>query len=514
MNLTMIINGIKGIEHGIIELPIENGVYAIVGNNGTGKSTIMSCLSQLIFNNGLTWSLKEKDYNRESYIEFIFNGKQNRWINKNNDWMISSEIIPKNRTKAAPGQHPSGIIHFNGTYEGSLFYGPRFNDSKKVDSLLSSGSIQDYDIVDADSFIIEHMGNILHNKPGYYTDIKKVKNRSVAEKLQLKNTPYFQKTAYSLISQYRMSSGECLLISLLHFIYNSIVRRSLSENEPILMLIDEIELALHPIAITNLFILLQDLVVEYENLTVLLTSHSPEVIRRINPKNMYKLERVNTLENSFNIVNPCYPSYAIRDVYTNDGPDFLLLVEDVLAKIIVKKAIDKLDLDTSRLISVVPVGGWQNVLKFQSELLTNNILGVGKKVFSILDGDVRGIIKNEYKSLKKLFLPINSVEKYLFNILIAMPNLTLKKQINDKFFQVQSLESLIDEYRKNEEQNKRLLPDKFREDNDGKRLYNLLLKNMQSHQITEESFITGLYEIIIKHSDFDAFYTNLKKELM
>jgi hypothetical protein len=252
------------------------------------------------------------------------------------------------------------------------------------------------------------------------------------------------------------------------------------------MLIDEIELALHPVAITNLFTLLQELVGQYENLTIFITSHSPEVIHRINPNNMYKLERVHNSDNSFYIVNPCYASYAIRDVYTNDGPDFLLLVEDTLAKIIVKKAIDELNLNVSRLISVVPVGGWQNVLKFQSELLNNNILGVGKKVFSILDGDVQNSITREYRTLKKLFLPINSVEKYLYKILIGAVNLPMKKQTNDKFFQVESLDSLIADYKNNEEQSRKLLLDKYREDNDGKKLYHHLLKNLRSTQITEE----------------------------
>jgi predicted ATPase len=357
LNLSLTIHKIKGIEHGIIELPIENGLYAIVGNNGTGKSTIISCLSQLIYNHGLKNTLKEKDHGEESYVEFVFNGKINRWVYRRYTWSLDT---PKK--DAEP-------IHLNGTYEGSLFYGARFNDSRKVDELLSSGAIKTSDIVDADSFIVEHMGRILHNKSDYYTDIKRLRNRDVAERLELRNTPYFQKTSYSLISQYRMSSGECLLISLLHFIFNSIIRRSLPDNEPILLLIDEIELALHPIAITNLFTLLQELVDQYENLTIFITSHSPEVIHRIDPNNMYKLERVHNSDNSFYIVNPCYASYAIRDVYTNDGPDFLLLVEDTLAKIIVKKAIDELNLNISRLISVVPVGGWQNVLKFQSELL-------------------------------------------------------------------------------------------------------------------------------------------------
>jgi hypothetical protein len=147
------------------------------------------------------------------------------------------------------------------------------------------------------------------------------------------------------------------------------------------------------------------------------------------------------------------------------------------------------------------------------QALNNNILGVGKKVFSILDGDVQNNDK-EYKNLKKLFLPINSVEKYLYKILTGVPNLQMKKQINDKFFQVESLDSLIAGYKNNEEQSKKLLLDKYREDNDGKRLYHHLLRNLRSHQITEETFIMGLYEIIIKNVNFDAFYNNLKKELV
>jgi hypothetical protein len=58
-----------------------------------------------------------------------------------------------------------------------------------------------------------------------------------------------------------------------------------------------------------------------------------------------------------------------------------------------------------------------------------------------------------------------------------------------------------------------MLRGRFKDDNDGKRFYNHILKNMRSHQITEESFIVSLYEIIIKIVDFTSFYTNLKKEL-
>ena len=125
-----------------------------------------------------------------------------------------------------------------------------------------------------------------------------------------------------LLSQYRMSSGECLLVSLLHFIYNALIRKSLPVNQPILMLIDEIELALHPVAVSRLIDLLNSIIKEHNNLTVVLTSHSPEVIRKISPNNLYMMEVDDN--NSVQFYSPCYPSYAIRDVYMHSGFDYFL----------------------------------------------------------------------------------------------------------------------------------------------------------------------------------------------
>src|SRR5690606_17582815 len=101
-----------------------------------------------------------------------------------------------------------------------------------------------------------------------------------------------------------MSSGECLLISLLHFVYNAIVRKSLPVKEKVLVLIDEIELALHPIAVTRLLDLLNELGRNHPNLVVLLTSHSPEVIRKIKPANLFK---VNNANGDLSIESNCYP---------------------------------------------------------------------------------------------------------------------------------------------------------------------------------------------------------------
>ena len=496
-NLVMNIHNIKGIVNGSIEMPIENGIYAIVGNNGCGKSTIISCMAQLLSKHNLGL-LKPEDYDSTSYVEFLYQGKKDKWFCENSFW--KSTIFPN-------------TLQFNGTYEGSLFYGMRFRDSKNVDELMEEGKIKDEYIVEADTYIKESLGQILHNNISYYHDIFKIRNKYIASDLKLQNTPYFYKTHNGFISQYRMSSGECLLISLLHFIYNSIIRRSLPADKPVLMLIDEIELALHPVAINNLLNLLQELVEEYNNLTVIITSHSPEVIRKIPPKNIYKLERINEADNNFNIVNPCYPSYAIRDVYTHDGFDYLLLVEDELAKMIVTHSIETLELNNSRLINVLPVGGWQNVLKLQYEIISNNVLGVGKQVFSILDGDVQSKVTKEFKSLRKMYLPISSVEKYLRQVLLLTPNMAIKKKINDIFFSLKSLDEILHHYKNSEEQLKKERGEAFKEDTDGKRLYTVLLKDLKRRKISEDHFIQGLCSIIQENIDLTEFNKKLKEQL-
>ena len=49
MKLKMSINKIKSIDFIEIELPIDKGLYAITGQNGSGKSTISSCASSVFF---------------------------------------------------------------------------------------------------------------------------------------------------------------------------------------------------------------------------------------------------------------------------------------------------------------------------------------------------------------------------------------------------------------------------------------------------------------------------------
>ena len=480
-NLKLEINQIKNITNGTLEFPIEQGIYCLAGSNGCGKSTVMSCLAQLVFSSSLN-ILNSEDFSNSSYVKFSYGAKQTTWSYNYSQNKWRSDVSVSKR------------LHFNGMYEGSLFYGTRFNDSLIVDELVKTGTISLNSIVEADEYIKQKLSFILHGDLSHYQALKRVRNKNIAKEAHLKNTPYFQVFNNNPVSQYRMSSGECLLISLLHFIYNALIRRSLPDSQPILMLIDEIELALHPVAISRLIDLLYEIIEEHDNLTVILTSHSPEVIHKINSNNLFVIE--STLSNNFDIINPCYPSYAIRDVYIHDGFDYVILVEDMLAKYIVDTIIKKAGLNSSKLINILPIGGWENVLKFQHEANITNTFGIGTKVFSILDGDIQNNVGKAYKAFSKLFLPIGSIEKYLLKVITDPSYKQIKKEINDHFFYIESLDSILADYYKNG-------------DNNGKHLYQKLRANLEKRRISEDAFIKDLCPIIMKHTNFTSFETSL-----
>ena len=485
MDLKVNIKNIKNIKKCELILPIEKGIYGLVGANGCGKSTVLSCVAQSVFSSSLN-NLSEFDYGEDSLVEFTYAGKRTQWKNSNNIW--ETECKKEER------------IHFNGMYEGSLFYGTRFDDSLVVDDLVKNATISLDDIVDADAYVKEQMSFILHGDLNHYGTLKRIRNKRIAQKANLKNTPYFQEIKGKLISQYKMSSGECLLVSLLHFIYNALIRRSLPVNEPVLMLIDEIELALHPVAVSRLIDLLNNIIKEHDNLTVVLTSHSPEVIRKISPNNLFMMEvdEKDTIE----FYSPCYPSYAIRDVYMHSGFDYVILVEDLLAKYVVEKVIQQRSLNSGKLINVLPVGGWENVLKFQMMAYSTNTFGLGTKLFSILDGDVKNNakIKKDYKKLQKMFLPINSIEKYLYNVCTDSTYKNINRKINDTFFNVESIDDILADYVQDN-------------DNNGKALYRKILGNLEKRNISEDAFIKELCNIIMNAINFEPFASELQTKI-
>lgn len=479
--LNIKIEGVKNIEKSEIILPFMNGIYTLVGANGCGKSTILQCISLLISPKVGLRNLTKHDLVGNAFVEFRIGQKQIRWNFNHHD---------------SSWRKRGDALKFNGLYEGSLFYGTRFEDSTKIEQLISESRISDAEITDADDDVKDKMSYILHGNYDHYRNLKRIKNKETAERIGVKNRPYFIETRGGLVSQYRMSSGECLLVSLLHFLYNSIVRRSLPVDQDVLVVIDELELALHPIAISRLIEYLSELVNSHSNLIIYLSSHSPEVIKSIPPRNMFKIENIS---GNISAQNNCYPSYLIRDLYSNVSPDFLLLVEDKLSQIFVENILKRENLRTSKLIHCVPVGGWQNVLSLHQELYTKKILGSSAYIISILDGDIEALTTKDQKKLPHLFLPIASIEKFMYDISIHNKYPKIKQKVNDNFFLVKSLDEIISDYNQDPERKQ-----------GNKSFYKYITSELKSIGTPEDSFVRDLCDIAIDELDCSQFISSLK----
>ncbi len=487
LDIDVKLNEIKNIKHFEYTFHFDKGIYALVGENAVGKSTIMAAIASTIYPKVIR-KYSKTELTPTSTIEITCNNNTDRWTASTNCQQLN------NATKAK--------VVFNGIYEGSIFTGTRFADMKNIDDILQHTPEFVDELIPASAELKRALSFILHGEPGHYEALYKLKSFTIAQKYGLENMPYFLKLADGqYISKYKMSSGECLLISLLNFIIstalkpqylNSKKNRKKVISDRLFIFVDEVELALHPSSIIRLLSFLEDKI-KREDLTVLFSTHSSELIRKIAPDRIFLLDNY---AGDCQITSPCYPQYAIRTLYDHDGYDSTILVEDILAEIVVRKIIQDFRIKNNLLINVIPVGTWNNTLSFQKRAIEQNAFGHNRFIFSVIDGDVKDQVNKvaQYKSLRKLFLPIKSVEKYLFKKLILTPDRAFIKQIGNKYFTLDSIDTILC--------NARLDAD-ISNDSSGKKLLDYLCSYLHKLHLEKEEFVKNLCDDIFLYEDFE-----------
>lgn len=300
-----------------------------------------------------------------------------------------------------------------------------------------------------------------------------------------------------IIHQLVMSSGEFLLIGLLDYIYKTIKHNQQYHHQELsILILDEIELALHPSAQNRLIIFLNEIGNQY-NFCIYFSTHSPQILAKIDSSRIYHLERKYSGKTEVN--NPCYPAYATRTLYEPMGYDLVINVEDELAKYIIEKVIQDNNLNKNKLIRIIPTGGWEKTLELSLDFKMGKTLGSQCKILTILDGDIKEEFNKTYdkdhdyrKKLQHAFLPIPSIEKYLGENLIKSPNEKLIKELGEKFFHVDRIEDILDDY-------KNKLNDDKNKDNNKKKLFGLLLDRFKDTGGNKEIFKKDICEIIYKN---------------
>lgn len=476
MKLNMKINRIKSIGALDIDLPIEKGLYAITGQNGSGKSTLVTCASSVFFN------MPMNDYfgvtDEEAYISFSLNNATRSWKKNNNGkWYKES----------------NGNMSIKGFYEGSIIYGNRFRNTN-FQILKQLDRIEGSKLKPVDEFIRCNLGKILHSNEGFYDKLFSINNTEAGSGINFSGDIFYYEKEGRRVSQFHMSTGENLLISVLNSInIRNQDRASLAK--PCLLFLDEIELALHPSSLKRLVQFLREMSKQY-NYAIYFSTHSIELIGSIKPENIFFIER--HADQSVEIINPCYPAYATRILYDHSGYDYIFLVEDDLAKEIVSRLLRKHSLLSSKLVHVLPCGGYSNVIELAKEVVNSNLVGKHSKISIILDGDVKeeaasymannGINNN----IPLNYLPIESLEKYLRKYLFEQVDHKLFRHLNDFVFHQVSLTEIIDKYRVEVDASK---------DKNGKRLYKYIDDELRSRGKSRGELVELIVEYLITEND-------------
>ncbi len=423
------IRNLKSIRDLNLTLPVEKGIYAITGENGSGKTTLISAASLAFYN--APWRLFGKPKHASCSVEFHFCGKSKRWTYESRQWKRN------------------GALQLKGFFEGSVFYGNRFRDNDDhfdLQELVASNRFRP-----ADEFIAKNMGVILHNDATVFKSLSYIDRvgRAGRDPDGMARPTFFNMISGQPIASLQFSTGENLLLTILYSLWLRVKDRT-NIQIPYLLLLDEIELALHPSSLKRLVTLLKDLSERY-NMAVYFSTHSLELISIVEPKNIFFIEKFH--DGQAEILNPCYPAYATKMLYDHQGYDTVILVEDDLAKTIVDRILRENRLLGNKMVHVMPCGGWTNVLKLANDVVSSNLLPSRTKVVIVLDEDIKQSVPGHINKLNYSFsmpisfIPMESLEKYIFSNLVVNLDTALYRLLNDYIFHKTSLRGVIDSYR-------------------------------------------------------------------
>lgn len=162
-------------------------------------------------------------------------------------------------------------------------------------------------------------------------------------------------------SEKHFSLGELCVLKLLRLLNET--------NNQSLIIVDELEMALHPRAQVNLLRYLEEQA-RTKSLTVIFSTHSVTLIKTIDRKKIIYLEKQDN--GDIKPIIGCFPTYAIGNIASEEEtlPDLIVYVEDLFARdtltAFYEKFVDELYADpTARpSIKIIPVGPFNAVVAF------------------------------------------------------------------------------------------------------------------------------------------------------
>ena len=249
------IRNIKGIVELTYNLPASSGVYLLTGANGTGKTTLLSALNRMGDNQAFAQNFSEEQtIPGQHSIEYTIDEQSVTYQRKNQRWTPS----PRSQSKLIEGYkyHKTYFLTATGLrlYQQSNINleGQRYNVSEGMISSLNT------------IFSTERFSQLKYIKVRDIRGRQRVLHRN--NKLYILKDP-----SGKWYSELSFSLGERMVLNALDYI-SDIPSQSM-------LLIDEIELALHPIAQILFYNYLEEKAQE-KDIVIIISTHSATLIKR------------------------------------------------------------------------------------------------------------------------------------------------------------------------------------------------------------------------------------------
>lgn len=396
------------------ELP-SPGVHVMTARNGCGKTTLLICLSRLkdknsfknnfhqnISNNVDSYGFSEITFksNKNNSVTYTYRESSDSWrpttktVSTLSDFNYNEIItmlplgervyVQGEKIKGGKGRSARSASKELQTQMSEILESPKFKNLKKINTGETRGR-RGAERRNTTAFLISYQ-KIIEGKQKLF---------------------FYSESSFSL--------GEIYTLNLLYQL------KTIKKNS--LIVIDELEVALHPRVQVNLLKYLQDKAKE-KQLTVIISTHSSSLIKTADNLIYLNQDEFGKVDINYN----CYPALALQEVAVEEDfqPDFVFFVEDSSAQVLLKELIRKYfqikNKEVQPLWKVLPIGGYTEVLRFMKnshQYLLNKSIGQ----FSFLDYDViesknelskKGNKRSdEENEIYKLFTSQNEKIKYL-----------------------------------------------------------------------------------------------------
>lgn len=211
--------------------------------------------------------------------------------------------------------------------------------------------------------------------------------KGVGNQAFLLELPTGNKQGKHYFSEKNLSLGELCILKLLRMLADC--------RQGSLILVDELELALHPTAQAELLRYLQQ-IADDKNLTIVVSTHSSTLIKQA-PRDRILLLQADG-DGAVSCTARCFPSFVLGALAYREeaASDVVIYVEDDAARAIVEQLARRFIADQYQInslvpsVSVVPVGGITNVLRFFTR--QRPLLPAITRAFVVLDADAQATL--------------------------------------------------------------------------------------------------------------------------